>query len=147
MRKIIVFAGMVLFLGMTLCFAQQESLTITTYYPSPHGVYGTLRLYPSADNPSTKVCSNNEIGEMYFHDGTVKEAGIYYCNGSAWVKQGGGEFPPGVILEFEGNTCPAGWTYKGPSPAFPTNKGQVHFCEKSGGGGEYCVTSGCVKTN
>jgi hypothetical protein len=42
MRKIIVFMGMILFFGITLCSAQEE-ITLTTYYPSPHGVYDELR--------------------------------------------------------------------------------------------------------
>jgi hypothetical protein len=43
MRKIIVFMGVILFFGVGFCFAQEE-ITITTYYPSPYGVYRELRV-------------------------------------------------------------------------------------------------------
>ncbi len=42
MRKFIVFVYMILFSGVSFCFAQ-EQITITTYYPSPYGVYRELR--------------------------------------------------------------------------------------------------------
>lgn len=42
MHKIIVFVGMILFFGASFCLAE-ESITITTYYPSPYGVYKELR--------------------------------------------------------------------------------------------------------
>ena len=38
MSKNIILAGAVLFMGACFCFAQ-EQITLTTYYPSPHGVY------------------------------------------------------------------------------------------------------------
>ncbi|MBL7081140.1 MAG: hypothetical protein ISS44_01030 [Candidatus Omnitrophica bacterium] len=41
MRKIIVFTGMILFFGVSFSLAQEE-ITITSYYPSPHGVYDSL---------------------------------------------------------------------------------------------------------
>ncbi len=41
MRKIIVFTAVILCLGAGLCFAQ-ETITFTTYYPSPAGVYKNL---------------------------------------------------------------------------------------------------------
>jgi hypothetical protein len=41
MRKIIVFMGMILFFGVSFCLAQEE-IAITTYYPSPYGVYDEL---------------------------------------------------------------------------------------------------------
>lgn len=44
MSKIIGFAAMLLFFGLSLSYAQ-EQLTITTYYPSPYGVYNELRTY------------------------------------------------------------------------------------------------------
>lgn len=41
MRKISIFTGIILFFGVSLCLAQ-EKLTITTYYPSPYGVYNQM---------------------------------------------------------------------------------------------------------
>ena len=42
MRKIITFVSIIVFLGAVFCFAQQEEIRITTYYPSPHGLYDEL---------------------------------------------------------------------------------------------------------
>jgi hypothetical protein len=42
MSKAIIFLGVVLFLGVVFCFAE-ENITITTYYPAPYGVYKELR--------------------------------------------------------------------------------------------------------
>ena len=44
MRKIVFFIGIILLLGTSLCFAQAEEITITTYYPSPYGVYNKLTM-------------------------------------------------------------------------------------------------------
>ena len=61
--------------GAVLANAQEEKLTITTYYPSPYGVYKTLRLYPG---PRETAC---QPGEMTYHDGSGGiEAGPYYCD-------------------------------------------------------------------
>lgn len=49
-----------------ICFAQSnytESLTVTTYYPSPYGVYRNLKLNPS-DEPTGSAVSP---GVMYFN--------------------------------------------------------------------------------
>jgi len=47
-------------------FAQEETITITTYYPSPYGVYSTLRLVPR----EPPVCDDNQKGLIYFDDNT-----------------------------------------------------------------------------
>ncbi|MFH1414026.1 MAG: hypothetical protein ABIG56_04190, partial [Candidatus Omnitrophota bacterium] len=52
-------------LGITSYTFSQDTLTITTYYPSPHGVYRTLKLHPS---PQPVFCNE---GEMYYDDGVV----------------------------------------------------------------------------
>ena len=46
-----------------MVFAQQEQLTITTYYPSPYGVYNVLRLFPNQNPPG---CSASSVGAMYY---------------------------------------------------------------------------------
>jgi hypothetical protein len=91
MRKVFVFAVMILFLGITLCSAQEpqeESITITTYYPSPYGVYRTMRLSPSSRPDSCQE------GELYYDDGTGSyDAGLYWCDDTpAWQAFGGGGF-------------------------------------------------------
>jgi hypothetical protein len=85
--------------------AQTESITFTTYYPSPYGVYRRLRVQPSAPDPGegpTTPCTNP--GELYF-DSTTNN--LYICSGSpsTWVAVGGG----------------AGGSYWAASPANPNN--------------------------
>ncbi|MFA6383889.1 MAG: hypothetical protein WCY10_00800 [Candidatus Omnitrophota bacterium] len=64
----------------SVCFAQSatnETLTITTYYPSPYGVYRNLRLNPSAE-PTTGVGE----GSMYYDNSTDM---LRYRNDAEWV--------------------------------------------------------------
>jgi len=60
----------------------QETLTITTYYPAPYGVYKTLRLYPTSDAEidTTQPCSSK--GELIMRD---SDSSMYVCDGSAWA--------------------------------------------------------------
>lgn len=68
MRKKMFFIGLAVFLHIPL-FAQtyNETLTLTTYYPSPHGVYRTVRLYPVDQPPS----GNERPGTLYFNGSEV----------------------------------------------------------------------------
>jgi len=68
----------------TFSLAEEESYTITTYYPSPYGVYKELRLYP---NTSPNPCDNNNKGAMYYND---SDSQVYVCNGTAWKTLGSG---------------------------------------------------------
>jgi hypothetical protein len=59
------FIVVIILLSLTIpAFAQSgnETITITTYYPSPYGVYGVLTLYPRATEPE-----NPRQGDMYFN--------------------------------------------------------------------------------
>ena len=59
-----------------------DNLTITTYYPSPNGVYRNLKLYPTS---SPGACVAGLEGTMYFDNTTVPSAGkICHYNGAAW---------------------------------------------------------------
>ena len=43
------------------CFAQTESITITTYYPSPYGVYRQLTLSPTdVIDPGAALCQQRD---------------------------------------------------------------------------------------
>ena len=42
----------------------QETLTITTYYPAPFGVYGNLRLFPTDAEPT--CATSNDEGVFYY---------------------------------------------------------------------------------
>jgi hypothetical protein len=70
-KKFIFFSVLFLTLTSTLTFfippvfsQSTESITITTYYPAPYGVYQTLRLYPSVEPASCQE------GEMYYNKDT-----------------------------------------------------------------------------
>ncbi|MEI8348767.1 MAG: hypothetical protein WCI77_01300 [Candidatus Omnitrophota bacterium] len=45
-----------------------ESITITTYYPSPVGVYRTLRLFPVSSEKYVPPCEDNNEGFLYYND-------------------------------------------------------------------------------
>ncbi|RKY30152.1 MAG: hypothetical protein DRP74_07575 [Candidatus Omnitrophota bacterium] len=81
----------------------REKLTITTYYPSPHGVYSTLRLFPQ-DTPSGSC----QEGEMYYDtEGIIK---VCDSNG-AWID----------AINVEGSGAAATyWTLSG-NELFPTD--------------------------
>jgi len=65
-------------------FAQQspEQITITTYYPSPYGVYKNLMLYPYAVSDGDN-CLATQRGLMAYADNTHGNQPLY-CNGTKW---------------------------------------------------------------
>ena len=84
-----ILAFVITFLSLTIpSFAQSgnETITITTYYPSPHGVYGILRLYPRSTQPEQEKSFK---GDLYYDlgtdDPTNRPEGIYVYNGSNWT--------------------------------------------------------------
>jgi len=108
--------GVIFGFCVSFCFAE-ESLTISTYYPSPYGVYNELQSnkmavgdtngngkldagdQPPADGQlytarsviykpqSSLPESDARKGELVYSDSDNK---FYYYDGSAWVAQGGG---------------------------------------------------------
>lgn len=128
--------GLIFGFGVWCCFAQEESITITTYYPSPYGVYnelqsnklavgdtdGDLQL-TSADQPpangqlytarsviykpqSSLPVLDTRKGEAAYSNA---DNSLYLYDGSAWVKQGGG----GSCYVSYAVACLAGFTNKG----------------------------------
>ncbi|MDO9572698.1 MAG: hypothetical protein Q7J37_02295 [Candidatus Omnitrophota bacterium] len=96
----------VLVLSASAVFAAEE-FTITTYYPSPYGVYKSLRLYPHDENVPGGVCTNE--GETYFDD---SDSSLYMCSGTAgaytWVVAG---VPKGFcVFSSTKTSCPVGYT-------------------------------------
>jgi len=82
--KAILCCGILIIFLSSLIFAQEEnkdSLTFTTYYPSPHGVYRNLKLFPITSQPSGPASST---GVMYF-DNNLNMRMIRYHNGTGWV--------------------------------------------------------------
>jgi len=100
----------------------EESMTITTYYPSPYGVYKSLRLYPNTDHAAGDSCIGANAGEMSYNQ-TANQ--VLFCNGSTWQTLGGGVsytyycFSTGStgtpVCTNAGGTqgyCPSGYTQK-----------------------------------
>ncbi|MDD5194808.1 MAG: hypothetical protein PHQ96_03920 [Candidatus Omnitrophica bacterium] len=56
-----------------------ETVSFTTYYPSPHGVYRMLRLYPNNAVMLGSACTNE--GEMVY---SQTDRQICVCNGANW---------------------------------------------------------------
>ncbi|MBP9853366.1 MAG: tail fiber domain-containing protein [Candidatus Omnitrophica bacterium] len=73
-------------------FALAETLTMTTYYPSPFGVYQSLRLAPNASAPA---CSGSTTGTMYVDTSNI----LQYCDGTSystigeWILSGTDLYP------------------------------------------------------
>jgi hypothetical protein len=86
-------------------FAQygNETITITTYYPSPHGVYGVLTLYPRDQQPDS---ATTREGDLYYdkgtQDSTNRPKGVYVYNGSVWTRTSIGDGGGGASA---GNNC------------------------------------------
>lgn len=99
-----------LFLALGLCVwgggvaanAADESITISTYYPSPYGVYQNLRIFPTDACPAAPnncttansgliVYSGSFAGECPAGSGvTIELETMYYCNGQEWTPMAGG---------------------------------------------------------
>jgi hypothetical protein len=123
-----------------LAFADSmETLTLTTYYPAPYGVYfqlatkrlsvglltqadqptrdGDIRLEPQTGSPTTAWPAGQPGQLAYSQDNDA----FYHYNGSAWVADGGGSGTVAYLDCAWGPTyvglssctppaCPAGWT-------------------------------------
>lgn len=97
------------FLIVPLCHAQApEQITITTYYPSPYGVYQSLearRMVIGDGAPGNPMPTDNGVinfqerttnpafaqeGMIYYNGGAVgSRRQFMYFNGTAWVPLGG----------------------------------------------------------
>lgn len=70
-------------LGVLTAHSQEaEKISIVQYYPSPLGVYKTVRLFPLTADPGS--CDDAHRGEMYFNNAT-DPAQPYTCNGTIWI--------------------------------------------------------------
>lgn len=104
MRKI----NIVLILLFTVFFSfsafPQENITITTYYPSPMGVYENLRFFPTTAVPA---CDANNEGVTYYDNntnllmvcrqtGTAPDTYAFQSAGSLWLRIGTTTVPGGA---------------------------------------------------
>jgi hypothetical protein len=131
MKKIILIFIFILSLAAP-CFALLYNATdqfiITTYYPAPHGVYGTMRLYPI---PKPKVtCNGGFEGSMYYNSST-DNIEVCKCTGTpcTWTILGGaGE-----------------WQLSGNNNLTNTNTGgNVNVTGSINTSGNMCSSSGCL---
>jgi hypothetical protein len=84
-KKMKIFIVVIILLSLAIpSFAQfgNETITITTYYPSPYGVYRNLELFPSPEPTGPTV----KRGVMFFNE-TSNEVMVH--NGSQFVRMGG----------------------------------------------------------
>jgi len=95
-KAVIIFMGILL---MSIChFAfSQENITITTYYPSPVGVYENIRFFPVGG--AHPACTANNEGLVYYDNntnllmvcrqtGTAPDIYSYQSANSLWVQEG-----------------------------------------------------------
>lgn len=142
MYKIGLTLSLAFILVAAYAFAQEESFTITTYYPSPYGSYnalqtnrlavgdtnndgqltdadqpnrdGDIRLKPQSGDPTTSWAAGRE--GQFAYSSTNDE--LYHYNGSAWVAQGGGGIAVISLKCMVGSTTGGGWVQCTP-PACP----------------------------
>ncbi|UCC95179.1 MAG: hypothetical protein JSW40_00070 [Candidatus Omnitrophota bacterium] len=94
---IIILVGLVASVG--ICCAQEQNITLTTFYPSALGRYKMMRLYPRDDINIGLRCDKQ--GDMFYHKTNKK---VYVCNGDggSWVGVGAG----GLWSRSENNVYP-----------------------------------------
>ncbi len=80
-KIIFFFISLIVLVPCALILAE-ESISITTYYPSPYGVYNEIRLYPHSV-PVTS-CDSTTEGTIFYN---LTAHDIQICRGAAW---GGG---------------------------------------------------------
>jgi len=98
MKKII-FAFLLIILALVTTCLAQDSLTITTYYPSPYGSYSELQLSPHT--PPVATCNANARGTLYYDSG---DNNLKICNGSSWINVGGTTVQPTGDVNASNNT-------------------------------------------
>jgi len=107
--------GILLFFVLVLffpAFADEETFTITTYYPSPYGSYNELQLYPHT--PATTACNSSQNEGFMYYDSVEHAMKVCSCLNSpactswGWAVSG---TPRGSILMWSGTlaTIPTGW--------------------------------------
>ncbi|MFC1704204.1 hypothetical protein ACFL1E_05440 [Candidatus Omnitrophota bacterium] len=143
MRRLIIGLIIVCCTG-TFVFAQgTDSLTITTYYPSPYGVYRIMRLNPldSSAAPVPACAAAINRGDMFYDDGNAAGLhpgvpGVYTCVEDppatfSWVPVTGGfwtlvpgALPPDNLLYTTGVDLGEDW-FVGIGTATPNSNLQV----------------------
>jgi hypothetical protein len=116
---------------------QTEILTISTYYPSPYGIYEQMNVQRSVIfDPQANIAglANPHEGEMVYSN---SEDQFYYHNGNTWVSQSSG-VPAGTVIT---RTCPWGSDYRNTTPAASVIGGWGNQCGADGL--NCCVPAAC----
>lgn len=76
--KVIILIGLMNF-SSSFFKSNSEDIFITTFYPSPYGIYNQLRLEATDTIDPLAVCSDK--GKMYYDD---SDSQMYVCDGANW---------------------------------------------------------------
>lgn len=89
-----VIVGLFVFFAFTIMAVRPgrgESITVTTYYPAPHGVYKTLKVSELILEPLDEAPTEPVEGMIFFSSGKGKDAegnriakGIWVCSDGHW---------------------------------------------------------------
>jgi hypothetical protein len=127
-KKVWILVCALLLLSNFYVFAD-ESLTITTYYPSPYGVYRALKLFPTT--PAPYPCDSTNEGTLYYDSAfnTTRQCVRDSATTYNWVNVGTGGGGGG------GLTCTI-------RTAFPCTSGGA-LCTINCNSDEYVTGGGC----
>ena len=80
--KYIIITNLILFSYLGFCSAQ-ETLTVTTYYPAPYGIYDALQLQPNDTVPACEDLAT-DMGKLHYDNGLGQGlpggAELHICN-------------------------------------------------------------------
>lgn len=89
-----------LFMAQGYSAPKEETITITTYYPSPKGVYKSLRLFPSSGSRVNDPCLPAQEGEMFYNK---DDHTPFICSDRKWkALPGTGGAPAGIWQKCSG---------------------------------------------
>jgi hypothetical protein len=88
--------AVVLLAALSSAACRAEEITLTTYYPSPYGVYSEMRLYPKAPPPVATSCDDKQEGLMYYDNVAhalmvcrCKDSTCLFASNYAWTSAAG----------------------------------------------------------